>query len=56
MASGEMDLPNPDAGKNPTALASSCLCARKGGKARAESLQLKLKKRTAKKAALGQMV
>jgi hypothetical protein len=48
---GQVEIPDPDAGKNPAALALSKLGASKGGKARAASLSAKKRKLIAKKAA-----
>ena len=44
-------LENPDAGKNPAAVALGKLGGRKGGKARAQKLTAKERSRIAKKAA-----
>jgi hypothetical protein len=44
-------LPDPDAGKNPAAIALSKLGASKGGKARAAKLSPQKRKQIAKKAA-----
>lgn len=51
VTTGQVELPDPDAGKNPAALALSKLGASKGGKARAEKLSAATRKAIAKKAA-----
>jgi hypothetical protein len=51
VTTGQVDLPDPDAGKNPAAVALSKLGASKGGKARASKLSPKKRKSIAKKAA-----
>ena len=51
VTTGQVDLPNPDAGKNPAALALSKLGASKGGKARAAKLSPEKRKAIARKAA-----
>ena len=48
---GEEPKPDPNAGKNPAAVALGRLGGLKGGKARAESLTAKQRKAAAKKAA-----
>jgi hypothetical protein len=51
VTTGQVDLPDPDAGKNPAAVALSKLGASKGGKARANKLSPQKRKSIAKKAA-----
>lgn len=51
VTTGQVDIPDPDAGKNPAALALSKLGASKGGKARAANLSAAKRKAIAKKAA-----
>lgn len=50
-AVGEPTLPDPDAGKNPAAVALGRLGGQKGGKARAAKLTAKQRSEIAKKAA-----
>jgi hypothetical protein len=50
IATGEITEPNPDEGKNPSAVALGRLGGLKGGKARAKKLSAKRRKEIAKKA------
>jgi hypothetical protein len=51
VTTGQVDLPDPDAGKNPAAVALGKLGGAKGGKARARRLSPEKRKSIAKKAA-----
>ncbi len=51
LATGEIQEPSPDEGKNPHAVALGRLGGKKGGKARAKSLTPEQRKAIAKKAA-----
>ena len=51
VTTGQVNVPDPDAGKNPAALALSKLGASKGGKVRAKNLSAAKRKAIAKKAA-----
>lgn len=51
IATGETEETNPDAGKNPSAVALGRLGGLKGGKARAKKLSAKKRKEIASKAA-----
>jgi hypothetical protein len=51
VTTGQVDLPNPDAGKNPAAVTLGRLGGAKGGKARAAKLSPQKRKAIAKKAA-----
>lgn len=51
LATGEVDDPDPDAGKNPAAIESGRRGGRKGGKARAARLTAEQRSDAAKKAA-----
>jgi hypothetical protein len=50
VTTGQMEAPNPDAGKNPAAVALGRLGGAKGGKARAAKLSPAKRKQIAKKA------
>jgi hypothetical protein len=50
VTTGQVDLPDPDAGKNPAAVALGKLGGAKGGKARAAKLSPAKRKQIAKKA------
>ncbi|OFW87420.1 MAG: hypothetical protein A3J37_04670 [Alphaproteobacteria bacterium RIFCSPHIGHO2_12_FULL_45_9] len=51
IATGAIERPDPDKGKNPAAVALGRLGGKKGGKARAESLTAEERSEIAKKAA-----
>lgn len=51
VTTGQTEVPNPDAGKNPAAVALGRLGGAKGGKARADKLSPAKRKQIAKKAA-----
>jgi len=51
ITTGQMDAPDPDAGKNPAARQSGSVGGKRGGKARAEKLSPSERKAIAKKAA-----
>ena len=50
VTTGQMEAPDPDAGKNPAAVALGRLGGAKGGKARADKLSPAKRKQIAKKA------